>query len=64
MMGNFSCVCCRLLTFFKINFKKKSFTSTIRLSNGLDPDEERPSVGPDLGPNCLQRISEDDNGRR
>ena len=24
-MGNFSCFCCRLLTFFKINFFKKYF---------------------------------------
>ena len=25
------------------------------MSNGLDPDQDRSSVGPDLGPNCLQR---------
>ena len=23
------------------------------MSNGLDPDQDRRSVGPDLGPNCL-----------
>ena len=35
--------------FFKIN----SFRSTIRVSSGLDPDQDRQNVGPDLGPNCL-----------
>ena len=25
MLGNFSCFCCRLLTFYKINFFKKFF---------------------------------------
>ena len=33
---------------------------SIRLSNCLDPGQEQHSVGPDLGPNCLQRLSEDD----
>ena len=28
----------------------------MRVSNGLDSDH---SVGPDLGPNCLQRLSAD-----
>ena len=27
--------------------------------NGLDPDQDRQFVGPDLGPNCLQRLSAD-----
>ena len=31
------------------------------MSNGLDPDQDRHSVGPDLGPNCLQRLSVDDS---
>ena len=30
------------------------------MSNGLDPDQDQHSFGPDLGPNCLQRISADD----
>ena len=30
------------------------------MSNGLDPDQGRRSVGPDLDPNCLQRLSADD----
>ena len=30
------------------------------MSNGLDPGQERHSVGPDLGPNSLQRLSADE----
>ena len=41
-------------------FSKNSFRNTIRVSNGCDPDQERHSVGPDLDPNCLQRLSADD----
>ena len=29
----------------------------IRVSNGLDPYQDRPCVGPDLGANCLQRLT-------
>ena len=46
--------------FLKINFFKNSFTNSIRVSNNLDPDQDRQVVGPDLGPNCLQRLSADD----
>ena len=30
------------------------------MSNSLDPDQARHFVRPDLGPNCLQRLSADD----
>ena len=30
------------------------------MSNGSGPDLERRAVGPDPGPNCLQRLSADD----
>ena len=44
--------------FFKINFSKQSknkkIMSATRVSNGEDLDRDRRSVGPDLGPNCLQ----------
>ena len=40
-------------------FSKNSFRDTIRVSNGLDPDQEGHSVGPDLGPNSY--LSADDN---
>ena len=29
------------------------------MSYSLDPDQARHFVGPDLGPNCLQRLSAD-----
>ena len=31
----------------------------MREANSLNPDQTRHSVGPDLAPNCLQRLSED-----
>ena len=54
MLGNFSCFRCRLLTFFKVIFSKDSFRNTIRVSNSLDPDQDRHSFDPDLGLNCVQ----------
>ena len=30
------------------------------MSNSLDPDQTRHSAGPDLVPNCLQKLSADD----
>ena len=45
-------------------FLKISFGNSIRVSNILDPDKARNFVGPDLDPNCLQRLSADDNSRQ
>ena len=60
MLGNFLCFCCRLLSIFsKLTFSLNSFKNTIRVSNGLEPDQDGCSVGPDLDPNCLQRLSAD-----
>ena len=57
--------CCRLLIFFKIIFFEKFFWEyTIRVSNNLDPDQARHSVRPDLGSNCLQRLSVDNTSRQ
>ena len=39
------------------------FFNTIRVSNRLDPDQARHFVGPDLGPNCLQRLSADNKSK-
>ena len=39
------------------------FFNTIRVSNSLDPDQARHFVGPDLGPNCLKRLSADTVGK-
>ena len=33
------------------------------LSNGLDSDQDRQNVCPDLGQNCLLRLSTDDKSR-
>ena len=43
-------------------FWKNSFRNKIKVSNtvSLDPDQARHFVGPDLGPNCFQRLSADD----
>ena len=46
--------------FQNLLFLKNSFRDTIRLSNSLDSDQARHYVGPDLGPNCLQKLSADD----
>ena len=34
------------------------------MSKSLDPVQARRFVGPDLGPNCLQRLSVDDTSRQ
>ena len=34
------------------------------MSNSFDPDQARHFVRPDLGPNCLQRLSSDGNSRQ
>ena len=59
MLGDFSCVTSHWLTFFQnYFFKKKSFGNTIiRVSNGLDLDQDRHSVGLHLGPNYFQKPS-------
>ena len=34
------------------------------MSNSLAKDQARQNTGPDLGPNCLQRLSADDTSRQ
>ena len=55
MLGSFLCFSRHLLIFFF-----KIIRNTIRVSNSLDPDQDRRSVGFDLGPNCLQSLSAED----
>ena len=56
--------CCPLV-YFKINIlKKNSLGNNISVSNILDPDQAPHFVGPDLGPNCLQRLSADNTSRQ
>ena len=42
--------------FQKKHFLQKNLSVTLSVSNGLDPDQDRRSVGPVLGPDCLQRL--------
>ena len=37
--------------------------NTTRVSNSLDPDQNRHFVGPNLGPNCLKGLSAEDTSR-
>ena len=34
----------------------------IRVSKGLDPDQNQQNVCPELGPNCMHRLSADNTG--
>ena len=53
--GNFM-----LLLSSTVFFSKTSFMNTITVSKCLEPDQDRHSVDPDLGPTCLQRLSAND----
>ena len=59
MLNKFSYAVAFLSNFFF----KISFRITTRVSNDLDSDQDRRSVGPDLGPNCLQPLSADYESR-
>ena len=64
MLGNSACFLLSAVFYFsKLTFSKHSFGNTIRASNSLTPDQARHFVGPDLGSNCLQKLSADDTGR-
>ena len=55
ILRNCSCFYFRLLTFFNFKFlKNKQPRTTIRVSNSLDPDQDRHSDGLHLGSNCWQ----------
>ena len=45
--------------FFNISFSIKKIRNAFRVSNSLDPDQDRHFVSPDLGPDFLQRLSAD-----
>ena len=67
MLVNFLCFCCRMPTFlFKINFFKKKKKKKKKKKNiqehddcqiFLGPDQDRRSVGCDLGPNYLKTMA-------
>ena len=48
-----------LQIFFNITFFQNILSGKTSVPNSLDGDQARPSVGPDLGPKCLQRSSAD-----
>ena len=57
----FFVVCC----FLKINFSEKFFSEIpSECQTVLDPGQAGHFVGPDLDPNCLQRLSADDISRQ
>ena len=58
MLSTFSCFCCRLFSI--LPFQDVLSGTLIESQTFLDPDQDRRSVGPDLDPNCLQRLSTDD----
>ena len=58
MLSNFHYYC-RLLIFFQKFTFSKMFYDIFRVLISLDTDQARRFVGPDLGPNCLQRLSAD-----
>ena len=60
MLGNFFMLS---LSTSDLYFQNKSFqkyfSNPFRVSNGLDPDQDRRYVDPDLVPNRLQRLAND-----
>ena len=56
----FACIFVVSFFFSKSTVSKNSFGNTIRVSNGLDPDQALHIVGPDQDSICLQKLSADD----
>ena len=65
LLGKNSCLLSSADFFFQNQlFWKKKNSWIPSASNSLDPDQARLSVGPDLGPICLQRLSADTTRRQ
>ena len=66
MLYNFAYFYFRLYFFSeKLSFQKQTnISNTSRVPNSLNPDLARRYVGPDLGQNNLQGVSEDDSSRQ
>ena len=57
MLGKFSFFLLSSADFFsKLTFSRNNFRNIIGVTNCLDPDQNRHSIGRVLGPNCLQRV--------
>ena len=52
ILGSFSC-----FFLLSIDFFPKIHSGILAALNSLDPDQAQQNVGPDLGRNCLQRLS-------
>ena len=59
LLGNFPCAFLSSVEFLL----NQLFRNTIRVSKNLDSDQALFFVGPDLCPDCLQRLSADDTSR-
>ena len=59
LLGNFECILFSA-DLFQNQLFRKILSGIPPVSNSLDPDQAQHFVGPDLGPNCLQRLSADD----
>ena len=59
MLGNFSCFCCRLLTFYKINFFKKLFQEHYQNVKQFCIPDWIDILSVLLGSYCLQMLSAD-----
>ena len=58
MLGNFACFFVVCVFFFSNEPFQQIFQKNIvSVSYSLDPDQARCFVRPDLGPNCLERLS-------
>ena len=55
---NLDCQYFFMILLWSANISKNSFRNT--MSTSLGPDQDRHSVSPDLGPNCLKRLSAND----
>ena len=62
MIGNFSCVLWSADFFTKSSYQK-ILSGIPSVSNSLDSDQAQQFVWPNLGPNCLQRLTADDTGK-
>ena len=63
-LGNFSCFLSSADFFQNLLFRKILLGISSECQRGKDPDHALHFVEPDLGPNCLQRLSADDTRRQ
>ena len=62
LLGSLYGLIAAILKYRDINSWNSLDHTIIRVSNSLEPDQGRHSLGFDLGPNYFQRLSEDSTG--